>query len=264
MRIPLAQGRLPGSGDGPDAPRVAAASASLARRLWPAEPAIGKRIRLESPEGPWITVVGVVGDVESSALFRTPQPTLYVPFAQSPEGEMDIAVRAAGDPMRLAPDVRAAVRSLDPGQPLLNLNTLETLIRQESFGFAYIGALMGIFGLLALVLSAIGLYGLMAYQVSERTHEFGVRMALGANRGSVLALVFRNGMLPVGIGFAVGLAPAYGLAVLMRSMFLGISLADLVSYWQIPLALVAAEALAMYIPARRATRIDPMAALRDE
>jgi len=149
MRIPLAQGRLPGSGDGPDAPRVAAASVSLARRLWPREPAIGKRIRLESPEGPWTTVAGVVGDIESSALFRTPQPTLYVPFAQSPEGEMDIAVRAEGDPMRLAPDVRAALRSIDPGQPLLNLNTLETLIRQESFGFAYIGALMGVFGLLS-------------------------------------------------------------------------------------------------------------------
>jgi len=104
----------------------------------------------------------------------------------------------------------------------------------------------------------------MAYQVSERTHEFGVRMALGADRGSVLSLVFRRGMLPAGIGLAAGFAPAYGLAVLMRSILLGVSLGDLVSYWQIPLALVAAEALAMYIPARRATRIDPMAALREE
>jgi putative ABC transport system permease protein len=177
---------------------------------------------------------------------------------------MDIGVRAFGDPMRLVPAVTAAIRSVDPEQPITLVATLEALRRDEAFGIDYMAVWMGAFGLLALVLSSIGVYGVMAYLVSEQTHEIGIRMALGAPRENVLGMIFRRGMLTTAIGLAAGLAAAYALARLMASLVWGVTATDPATFIGIALALVAAAALAIYIPARRAMHIDPIVALRYE
>jgi putative ABC transport system permease protein len=205
-----------------------------------------------------------VGDIEQSVVFRGFWQTVYVPFAQLPERQMDIAIRTAGDARTLAPAVRATVRSVDREQPITNLNTMTALIEQEAFIFAYMAALMGVFGVLALVLSSVGVYGVMAFMVSGQTHEIGIRMALGAQQGTVLAMLFRRGMRTALAGLVVGLIPAYGLARLMRAVVFGTNEVGPAVFAGIPLVLAAAAAVAIYIPARRALKIDPMAALRSE
>jgi len=259
LHIPLRAGRLPAESDSPTTLHVAAVSESMARRWWPDGSVIGRRVQVRP--GEWVTIVGVVGDIEQSVVFRGFTPTVYLPFAQLPERTMDLAIRTAGDARTLAPAVRATVRSVDREQPITNLNTMASLIEQEAFVFAYMAALMGVFGVLALVLSSVGVYGVMAYVVSGQTHEIGVRMALGAPRGTVLAMLFRRGMRTALVGLAVGLIPAYGLARLMRAVVFGVSAVG-PAVLGIPLVLAASAALAIYIPARRALKIDPMAALR--
>jgi putative ABC transport system permease protein len=260
LRIPLRAGRLLAASDAANVPRVAVVSESMARRWWPGA-AIGRRVQVDG--GPWIEIVGVVGDIEHSVIDRSLTPTVYLPFAQSPERQMDIAIRTAGDAALLAPDVRATIRAIDPEQPIANLNSLANLIQQEAFVFVYMAALMGVFGVLALVLSSVGVYGVMASVVSGQTHEIGIRMALGAPRGTVLAMLFQRGMRTALIGLAVGLIPSYGLARLMRAVVFGVSGAGPAVLVGIPL-LLAAASVAIYVPARRALRIDPMAALRHE
>jgi putative ABC transport system permease protein len=262
LRVPLRAGRLPADGDGPAAPRIAVVSESMARRWWPDGRAIGKRLLVSA--GAWMQIVGVVGDVEHSVIDRSLAPTVYVPFTQSPERQMDIAIRTAGDPRTLAPAVRATVRAVDPEQPITNLNTMTNLIEQEAFVLAYMAALMGVFGVLALALSSVGVYGVMAFVVAGQTHEIGIRMALGAPRGSVLGMLFRRGMRTALAGLVVGLIPAYGLARLMRAAVFGVSAVGPAVFAGIPLVLAAAAAVAIYIPARRALKIDPIEALRNE
>ena len=177
---------------------------------------------------------------------------------------MDIGIRTAVDPGSLGPAVREVIRAVDAEQPVTNLNTMTNLIQQEAFVFVYMAALMGIFGLLALVLSAVGVYGVTASVISSRTHEIGIRTALGAPRAKVLGMLFRSGMTTACAGLAVGLIPAYGLARLMRAVVFGVSGVGPGVFVGIPLALAAAAALAIYIPARRAVRADPLAALRNE
>jgi hypothetical protein len=264
MFIPLRAGRLPGAGDGPDRPRVAVVSELMARQCWPAGVSpIGSRLRVDG-KGPWVTVVGTVGDIEHSVIDRSLSPAVYLPYAQAPERGMDIAIRAAVDAGSLAPAVRAAIRAVDAEQPITNLNTMTELIRQEAFVFAYMATLMGIFGLVALVLSAVGVYGVTAFAIAGQTHEIGIRIALGAPRGRVLGMLFRRGMLAASVGLAAGLIPAYGLARLMKAVVFGVSAVGPAVLMGIPLALAGAAALAIYIPARRAVRIDPIAALRSE
>jgi putative ABC transport system permease protein len=261
LHIPLRLGRLPAGSDGPNTTHIAVVSESVARRWWPDGSVIGRRLQVRA--GDWVSIVGVVGDIEQSAVFRGASPTVYVPFAQLPERQMDIAIRTARDARSLAPAVRAAVHAVDREQPITNLNTMTALIEQEAFIFAYMAALMGVFGVLALALSSVGVYGVMAFMVSGQTHEIGVRMALGAPRGTVLAMLFRRGMRTALAGLVAGLIPAYGLARLMRAAVFGTNEVG-PAVFAIPLVLAAAAAVAIYIPARRALKIDPMAALRSE
>ena len=268
MHIPLLAGRLLSAADGPDrSPHAAVISERMARRWWPGEPLpVGRRIQIGIPEeaGRWLTIVGVVGNAPQSVFNREPIAMVYVPYVQAPRTGMDIGVRAWGDPTRLVPAVTAAIRSVDPEQPITLVATLEALRRNEALGIDYMAVWMGIFGLLALALSSIGVYGVMAYLVSEQTHEIGIRMALGAPRENVLGMIFRRGMLTAAAGLAAGLVAAYALAKLMASLVWGVTATDPATFIGIALALVAAAALAIYIPARRAMHIDPIVALRYE
>jgi putative ABC transport system permease protein len=221
MHIPLLAGRLLSAADGAHTLRAAVISERMARRWWPGEALpVGRRIQIGVPEeaGRWLTIVGVVGNAPQSVFDREPLPVVYVPYVQAPRTGMDIGVRASGDPMRLAPAVTAAIRSVDPEQPITLVSTLEALRRREALGIDYVAVWMGVFGLLALALSSIGVYGVMAYLVSEQTHEIGIRMALGAPRESVLGMIFRHGLLTAAAGLAAGLAAAYALARLMASL----------------------------------------------
>jgi len=266
MQIPLRAGRFFDSHDGPGSTRVAVISQRMAQRFWPGEPLpIGKRIKVGTGSGsPWITIVGVAGDIMHEAFERNPRPVLYVPYDQDPRLWLDLALRTTGDPNRYAAAAAAAVRAVDPEQPVTDIRSMDTLIHNSALGLIYVAVLMGVFGGLALVLSCVGVYGVMAYLVQEQTHEIGIRMALGAQGDLVLRMILRRGLATTAIGLGLGLAVSLVLARMLQSLIWGVPPTDAITFIGIPLALVAAAAVAILIPARRATRIDPIIALRYE
>jgi putative ABC transport system permease protein len=265
-RVPLRAGRLLSDSDGPDSPRVAVVSEHAVERWWHGKSPLGQRIKLGTPDSkqPWMTVVGVVGDVVHNPYDRQPRRTLYVPYQQAPARWMDIGVRTAGNPLLVAPNVTAAIRAIDPEQPITEMQTMEKAIHDRGIGLQYVEIFMGVFGILALLLSAIGVYGVMAYMVSEQTRDIGIRMALGSPRGHVMGAIFRRGMLTALAGLAVGLPAAGWLAVQTESLIYGVTAKDPATFIGIPLILLAATAVAILVPARRAMRIDPIVALRYE
>jgi putative ABC transport system permease protein len=267
LHIPLRAGRFLDARDGPDAPRTAVISERAARRYWPNEPyPLGKRIKPggAKSKAEWVTVVGVAGDIMHDVFDRNPRPVFYLPYAQDARLWLDLGVRTSGDPLRVQPAVIAAIRAVDPELPVTNVRTMETLMRNQAMGLIYVAVLMGVFGVLALALSCIGVYGVMAYLVEQQTHEIGIRMALGAHRESVLGMIFRRGMLTTVLGLVAGLPLAYALAMLMQGLIFGVTASDPITFAGIPLALLVSAALAIYIPARRAMSIDPIVALRYE
>ena len=266
LHVPLRAGRLLSESDGPHAPKVAVISERMAQRWWSNESPLGKRIRLGGPDSqsPWLTIAGVVGNIAHTPYDRQPRRVIYVPYQQAPALWMDIGVRTAGDPLRVAPAVTAAIRSVDREQPITNMQTMAKAIHNHAIGLNYMAVLMGIFGALALCLSAIGVYGVMAYLVAEQTRDIGIRMALGAARQDVLGMIFRRGMTTVAAGLGVGLPLAWAFARLMSSLVFGVTAGDPATFVSIPLALIVAAALAIYVPARRAMHIDPIVALRYE
>jgi putative ABC transport system permease protein len=263
MHIPLRAGRFLSDRDGPRSPLSAVISEEMARQWWPGEPLpIGKQIKLGA--GPGITIVGVAGGVKASVLERAPRPTLYLPYTQFPELGMDIAIRSAGNPPTLAAPARLAVKAVDAEQPVTGMMTLEEMKRNEAIGLTYTAALMSIFGAIALALSCVGVYGMTAYLVSQRTHEIGIRMALGAARGNILGMLFRQGARAGLVGVAAGLLLASAFARLLASVIWGVSATDAGAFAAMPLVLILAAGAAIYIPARRAAKIDPVVALRNE
>ena len=267
MGIPLVRGRLIERSDDNKAARVLVVNAEFAKRFFPNGDAIGKRIRLGklTADFPWATIVGIVGDVRGFALDEPPEPTMYWPVAQiRSTPSLAIVIRTESDPAALAPAVRDAIRGIDQTQPIYDLQPLDQLVAKSLGQRRFTLMLMVLFGVIALVLSAIGIYGVMAFAVTQRTQEIGIRMALGASALDVLKMVVGSGMFLAAIGVAVGLIGAFALTRLMASLLFGVSPTDLVTFGLVTAALLMVALLACYIPARRATKVDPLVALRYE
>jgi predicted permease len=261
--IALRRGRDLAESDRDGAPAVVLVNEAMAKKFWPNEDAIGKRFKFFGDES-FREVAGVVEDTKVFTLGEDPRPVAYVPLYQMFETTMTLNVRTSGDPAPLLDSVRRTVQALEPNLPLTNVQTVATLLDQTLWLPRMGASLLAIFGLLALALAAIGIYGVMSYAVSQRTHEFGIRMALGARARDVLALVFRQGLLPVAAGLLLGLVAALAVTRVIATFLVGVGASDPVTFAGIALLLLAVSILASYVPARRATRVDPMIALRYE
>jgi putative ABC transport system permease protein len=267
MGIPLVRGRLIERSDDNKAARVLVVNQEFVKRFFPNGDAIGKRIRLGklTSDFPWATIVGVVGDVRGFALDEPPEPTMYWPVAQiRATPSLTIVVRTLSDPAALAPSARDAIAEIDGAQPIYDVQPLDQLVAKSLGQRRFTLMLMVLFGVIALVLSAIGIYGVMAFAVTQRTQEIGIRMALGASALDVLKMVVGSGMFLAAIGVAVGLIGAFALTRLMASLLFGVSPTDLVTFGLVTAGLLMVALLACYIPARRATKVDPLVALRYE
>ena len=260
MKIPLVRGRTFDDSDRVDGVQVAIVSATLARNYWGDSDPIGKRFKL-AIDGPWITVVGVSGDVVHNWFVRQYE-TVYRPLTQTAPYSVAFAVRTVGDPNALAGDLRRAVSKVDADQPIASLAAMETLVEERAAGFSFIARALGVVGAIALVLSIMGIYSLMAFLTSQRTQEIGVRMALGAGRWQVVRAITRRAIVITAIGAFVGSALALGLGRLMESLLFGLVSINLVQLAILVTVLAAVALLAAYLPARRAARVDPMTALR--
>jgi putative ABC transport system permease protein len=261
LGIPLIEGRAFNSGDRAGTQPVVIVSQSMARRHWPDANPIGARIRFAENE-PWQTVVGISGDVIHNWFMRRNHPTVYRPFAQGPTRSMALVVRTTNDPESLASAARAAVRSVDRSQPVYELASMRETLRLRTVGLQYVGAIMFVFGGLALTLAVIGIYGVMAYMVTQRTHEIGVRMALGATRQDVLRLTVRQTAKLTAIGVSIGLALAVLLGRLIEAALFGLSSTNPAMVAGLAMLLSLAALAAGYVPARRAASLDPSQALR--
>jgi putative ABC transport system permease protein len=262
----LIEGREFNETDSDSAAKVVILSQSLARHLFPGEEALGKRIKLVNPEQQpdWRSVVGVVADVRYAGLENAQASAIYTPFAQTPFMWMNVFVRTKGEQAGMAASVKSAVSSVGASLVAAGIRPMEQLVSQAVSRPRFNMVLLSSFAILALVLAAIGIYGVIAYTVAQRTHEIGIRMALGATSGAVLRLVVGQGMLPVAVGLGAGLLSAFALTQLLESMLFGVSPTDPATFALISLLLAVVSIAACYIPARRATRVDPMVALRYE
>ena len=264
LRVPLLRGRGFTASDREGAPKVVLIDPVLARRYWPDEDPVGKRIRYPG-EQEWRTVVGVVGEVKHDRLDETPGATLYIPLLQGGyAGPTSVVLRTAGDPRTVAANLRAVVASVDPDTPVSDIRTVEQLVSQSVAQPRFTTLLLALFAGVALLLGAVGIYGVLAYAVSQRISEIGVRMALGAKAEDVLRLVVRRGLVLALAGVGIGLVAAWGATRLMSSLLYGIGATDPLTFFVVPLLLIGVALLASWIPARRATRVDPMVALRAE
>jgi predicted permease len=263
LGIPLLQGRDFSEQDGEGAPQVVIINETMARRFWPNQDAIGKRFKFFGEEF-YREVVGVARDTKYNGLTEANTPFIYVPLLQNYSGAGTLHVRATGDAAQITAAVRGVVKELAPNVPLLNVQTLSDRVDQSLNGQRLQTRLLAFFGLLALLLSSIGIYGVMAYSVAQRTREIGIRMALGARSQNVLSLVVRQGMALVMGGVALGLIAAFAVTRLIGSLLFGVGAADPATFVAASLLLVGVAALAGYLPARRATKVDPLIALRHD
>jgi putative ABC transport system permease protein len=263
MQIPVLQGRVFTDADTADSPRVVVIDQYLVNRYFANRSPLGQEIqRGAGPQGRY-TIVGVVGTINSIDLAQpVTKERLYYPSAQQPRPGMALVLKSAMDGSQLVAQVRAAVQSLDPEQPLADVRTMDEWVNRSLEGRRTPMMLFVLFGIVALLLSAIGIYGVLAFNVAQRVREFGIRQALGASSQAILSLVFKQGLATAGVGLAIGLAASYGLSRYLETLLFGVKARDWVVFSIVTVLLLVVAALACYIPARRATRIDPMVALR--
>ncbi len=265
VRMPLISGRSFSTSDTEQSFRVAMISREAERRYWNGQDPIGQRFKFVTATAvEWIRIVGVVGDLASTDQDERPDPAIYLPFAQDVPANTTVLVRTSGDPLSLAGPVRSLVWAIDPDQPIDDVKTMEQAIHELLVGDNALITLFVTFALFALVMASVGIYGVMAYSVSQRTSEISIRIALGAKTSNVRWMVLGQGGKLIDIGSVVGLIGALGISRLLSSLVVGISAVDPVTFIGVPAVLIAVGLIANYIPARRATRIDPMAALRVE
>jgi putative ABC transport system permease protein len=266
LNIGLRDGRFLTDSDGADSPKVAVVSASLVRRYFGGDNPLGRHIKIgkADSDSPWMTVVGVVNDLHYSWIVKEDVPTLYRSYRQSPPSYTTLVLRTNGDPLKFVSEARAQIAAIDPNLPMYNVKSMDKAITESIIGIAYVATMMAVLGAIALVLASVGVFGVMSYSVSERAHEIGIRMSLGAQTRDVLSLVLRGGMSMTLLGLAIGLPIAFVLARTMSSLLFNVQTADPISFIVLPLALLAVAALACYLPARRAAQMDPLQALRHE
>lgn len=246
-------------------PRVAVVNQSFAEKFFPGRDPLGKRFRLRPTDNKraWLTIVGVVPDMMTTGwLEEESTEGFYVPLTQSPSGYINVAIRTQGDPLALASMVGEEVMAIDPNLLIFSVNTLSGAITQRTWYVDVFGTLFVIFGLAALLLSEIGLYGVMAFSISRRTHEFGLRMTLGAQAADVMKLILKQGLTQLALGLFLGIGLRLGLSRAVEGIFYGVNAWDPVAYTSVAAAMVATSVLACLVPARRATRVDPAVALR--
>ena len=264
LQTPLLRGRLFTEADTADAPGVVIVNQAMAKKYWPGEDAVGKRINFGDADPnniKWFTIVGVVSDIHHQGLDVDPKPEFYLPHPQRAYRGMILTVRSAQDPRALIPTLRKEIGAIDPDQPLANVRTLETVTSESIAPRRMSVVLLGAFASIALLLAAVGIYGVISYLVVQRTHEIGVRMALGAQREDVLQMVVGHALKLVGIGALIGLALAFLSTRALAALLYSVSAFDLTTFLFVTITLAGVALIASYIPALRATRADPMIAL---
>jgi len=266
MRIPLVRGRMFTDQDRVGAPLAAMVSENLARTMWPNEDALGKHIQLggRDDQKPWAEIVGIVGDVRQYGLDRAPAMEAYVPLAQDNGFSYQMVIRTTADPARIEKVAREAFAAADKTQPIFNVRTLDSYLQSTLAERTFTLALLGMFGVLAMGLAAVGIYGVIAYAVSLRTREVGIRMALGARRGDVMGIILGEGLRLAGTGLAAGFVASLGLTRFLGSMLFEVRPVDLETSALVAIVLMAVALAASAIPARRAMKVDPTVALRYE
>jgi putative ABC transport system permease protein len=269
MRIPLIQGRSFTEQDKASTTPVAIISEAAARHFFPHQNPLGQRIRVYAfrVESPWHTIVGVVGNVRQFVFDREERAAVYLPHAQLAQSWwpwMTLAVRTSGDPLAVVPVVRKQIHGIDPDLPLYSINTMERQIIEHISPISVSATWMAGLGLPALVLAAVGVYGVMAYAVSQRTNEIGIRIALGARTIDVMRLVLGQGVKLVMAGVAIGLIAAFAMGRALAGLLYGVNATDPMTFVMVAVGLVVVGLLACWIPARRAAKVDPMVALRYE
>ena len=263
LGIPLLAGRDFEPTDTRDAPGVVIVDELLAKRHWPGQNPIGKEINQDGPGAPWSRVVGVVGHIYRAGPQTEGEPQLYLPYTQNAQTTLSIVARGTGPATSLVPQLRASVRSLDPDLPIARLRPMSDLVSSATARQRFNATLLGIFALTALLLASVGLYGVMAYVVSQRTREIGIRMALGGQPSAIRWSVLRQGLFVSLAGLTIGVALSVMAAKAISGLLFGVQALDLPTYLAIGTLLLAVAVLASYGPARRATRVDPLLALRD-
>ncbi len=266
MHIPLLRGRDISAADTANAPQVLLIGETTARRMWPGEDPIGKRVKLGGVDQPWWAVVGVTGDVHHVGLDAVPNMQMYIPHQQwpFPDNLMIFVIRTAGSPAAISSAAQQAIHSLDPTQPISRIRPLENYVSLSVEGRRFALILLGAFASIALGLSMVGIYGVTAYSVVQRTREIGVRVALGAQRSELFGLLLRQGMILAGCGVIAGVFASVALTRFLAGMLFDVEPTDPLTFASVVLLVVAVSAAACFIPARRAMRVDPITALRHE
>jgi putative ABC transport system permease protein len=264
LGITLLRGRLFNESDNDNTPQVAVINRAMAETYWPNEDALGKRFKATRDSSPWITVVGVVANARTESLARADLPQIYLDLYQTAERRLSVFLRGRFHTAAIADKVREQVQSLDPTLPVYGAQTLDETVSASLSQRRFSLEMVGLFALTALLLAGLGIYGVISYVVSERAHEIGIRLALGAQRRNILHMVLRHGLGLAIVGAAVGLICALIVSQLMASLLYGVRPTDPLTFAGVALLFIGVALVACYVPARRAMKVDPMDALRYE